>query len=363
MKKIVYVATNLSSGGQERQLVELLKGLNNINEYDIHLILFSSRIHYSIDSLNIKLHIIEQSKRKDLSLFAKLYLKIREIKPDIVHAWGTTPAAYVAFVKMIYNKFKFVNGYIRNAYKPKIFDNYWLRAKLTFPVSNIVVANSKAGLKAYKIEKKGICIYNGFDFSQLKKLIETREIKVRHDIITKYCVGMVAHLSKYKDYDTFFKAAKTILNKRSDITFIAIGKNYQGDKYFKEIKGYEERIKIIGEVTNVEDYIDCFDIGVLMSNPLNHAEGISNSIMEYMALKKPVIASSGGGTNEIVRDGFNGYLIEPLSPANLANKIEELIDNREKRHLMGNNGYSFIKKSFSIDLIVDSYLKLYRNLL
>jgi glycosyltransferase involved in cell wall biosynthesis len=54
------------------------------------------------------------------------------------------------------------------------------------------------------------------------------------------------------------------------------------------------------------------------------SEGISNSVLEYMALGKPVIATSGGGTGELVLDNTTGYLIRQSDPEELAEKMELL---------------------------------------
>ena len=92
-------------------------------------------------------------------------------------------------------------------------------------------------------------------------------------------------------------------------------------------------------------------------------EGISNSILEYMALGKPVIATSGGGTNEIVADLKTGFLIGTSNPEELAEKIELLLDNVKLREGMGLAGKEWIVKYFSIDLMINKYINLYNDLL
>ena len=71
--------------------------------------------------------------------------------------------------------------------------------------------------------------------------------------------------------------------------------------------------------------VNVFDIGVLAT----HGEGISNSIMEYMALGKPVVASEGGGTCELVQDGITGFLVPRRDPQALAARISQLLDDQE----------------------------------
>jgi glycosyltransferase involved in cell wall biosynthesis len=84
----------------------------------------------------------------------------------------------------------------------------------------------------------------------------------------------------------------------------------------------------------VESYINVMDVCVLAT----FTEGISNSVMEYMALGKPVVATEGGGTGELVRSGETGFLVKPSDPGMMAGKIEELISDEELRKRMGEMG-------------------------
>ena len=71
---------------------------------------------------------------------------------------------------------------------------------------------------------------------------------------------------------------------------------------------------MLGIRSGIESLISAMDICVLST----FTEGISNSILEYMALEKPVIATAGGGTNEIVIDNKTGFLIKQSNPEELA---------------------------------------------
>ena len=94
-----------------------------------------------------------------------------------------------------------------------------------------------------------------------------------------------------------------------------------------------------------------------------YTEGISNSIMESMALGIPVIATDGGGTPEIIIDGENGILIPPKSPQILAEKMTDLLNNSEKVEYLGKNAIRQIKENFSIDKMIDEFILLYKQVL
>jgi len=82
-----------------------------------------------------------------------------------------------------------------------------------------------------------------------------------------------------------------------------------------------------------------------------------------MAMGKAVIASLGGGTNEIIEDNRTGFLINPSSPKELSEKIELLINNLELRRMMGIAGKQRIEDYFSINSMVNKFIQVYKNFL
>jgi glycosyltransferase involved in cell wall biosynthesis len=124
---------------------------------------------------------------------------------------------------------------------------------------------------------------------------------------------------------------------------------------------YKDKIKLVGNQSNVESIINISDICVLMTNYKVHGEGISNSVLEYMAMGKAVIASLGGGTNEIIENAKTGFLINPASSRELSEKIAVLIDNIELRKTMGIAGRQRIEDRFSINSMVNKFIQVYKN--
>jgi len=99
-----------------------------------------------------------------------------------------------------------------------------------------------------------------------------------------------------------------------------------------------------------------------MSKSENHREGVSNSIIEMMASGKPVIASRGGGTDEVLVDGFNGYLIDPSNEKQLEEKINQLYNDRKRLIEFGVNARQFILDNFELDKKTAEYIGLYHSL-
>jgi glycosyltransferase involved in cell wall biosynthesis len=361
--KILFFTDNLSAGGKERRLTELLKALRIKQDIEFELVTMSNDIHYKeILDLGINIHYIIRKSKNDSSVFSRFYKLCRNYRPDIVHCWDSMTAVYLVPACRLLH-IKLINGMVFDApFKQNILNKYWLRAKLTFPFSDIIVANSRAGLSAYRApENKSVVIYNGFDFARTEKLISKDIVKKQIDTDSNFVIGMVASFSqKYKDYPTYFKAAQLLLRDRNDITFLAIGIRTDSAESRNLIdKKYIGHFRLLGGKTGIESFINSMDICVLST----FTEGISNSILEYMASGKPVIATSGGGTNEIVEDGKTGFLVGKSNPVELADKMGILLNNVKMREEMGKAGRERIINYFSIDLMIKKYIDLYRDIL
>jgi glycosyltransferase involved in cell wall biosynthesis len=356
--KILFVIDTLGSGGKERRLSELIRALQPYQGIEFELVVMSNDIHYSeILNQGLNIHRIIRVTAKDPTVFRRLYILIRDYKPDIVHCWDSMTAVYTAPVCRLL-RCRLVNGMVINCPEGQnIFNKHWLRARFTFPISDFIVGNSKAGLIAYRAPKnKSIVVYNGFDFSRTQNLTPLTSIRKELNITSNYTVGMVANFRNHKDYPTYFNAAQLLLDKGKDITFLAIGTDTDSS-YCKNLikKANLNHFRLIGKKTGVESYINAMDVCVLST----FTEGISNSILEYMALGKPVVATRGGGTVELVKENETGFLVDQHNPLELAVKIEILLENPVLQESMGKAGKEHIKSEFSIEQMVQSYLNLY----
>src|SRR5262249_23491958 len=167
--------------------------------------------------------------------------------------------------------------------------------------------------------------------------------------------GMVAEFNRFKDYTTFIRAAYQISRRRKDIVFVAVGDG-ETLEASKKIATGAEVIKFLGKRKDIIHLAAIFDIGVLST----FTEGLSNSIMEYMALRKPVVATDGGGTRELVVDGETGFLVPPQNPDALATKIEYLLDHPDIARRMGEAGETRLRGAFSLTRMVEVTIQLYQ---
>lgn len=359
--KILFFIDSFPAGGKERRLLELMKGLKATPGVEFGLVIMSNDIHYKeIFDLGIPVHQVIRKTKKDLSVFSKFMKLCREFKPDIAHCWDSMTAVYLVPVCRMLG-IRLVNGMIVDSPATQNYRNkVWLRAKLTFPFSSKVIGNSKAGLKAYGAPaKRSVCIYNGFNFKRAENILDGGAMKRKLNIGAEYVVGMVASFSIFKDYPTYFKAAEQLLVKYPGITFLAIGDDTDSEEAKQMVSSHmRPNFRFLGRSSGIESLVNIMDICVLAT----FTEGISNAILEYMAMGKPVIATDGGGTCEIVEDGQTGFLVRKSDPGQLAEKMELLIKDPALRARMGEAGKKRVKEIFSIESMMNGFVGEYQKL-
>ena len=358
--RIVQIIDALGPGGKERQFVELLKGLRQEGDVDCLVVIMSDLIRYDeFHTLGIPTEILMRRTRYDPSVFRRLYALAHPFRPHLVHSWNAMCSVYAAPVAASIGA-KFANGVIRNSIpRSGFFDAQHLRMWATLPLSDVVIANSNAGLAVYGTPtRKSACVYNGFDQRRVEGLASEQDVRQALGITTPFVVGMVAAFDRHKDYDTFFGMAKRICERRNDVTFVAVGEGGRLDRYRNEFAD-NPRIKLLGRRSDVENIVNIFTVGVLTSV----GEGIANAIMEYMALGKPVVATRSGGNPEIVEDGRTGYLVADKDVEALTEHVLGLLDEPQKARVFGARGRARIETEFSLQKMTDEYIALYRKLI
>jgi len=235
-------------------------------------------------------------------------------------------------------------------------NKFLLGKRLVFRYSDRLLSNSYAGLKAYEApQSKSRVIYNGFDTNRLSNLQEQLGIREKFSIKTPFVVGMIASFLPGKDYPTFIESAIKILKQGKEVTFLCIGDgNYQElqNSIPSDVVG---QIKFLGKLQHVEQVMNICTVGVLMTDTRYHGEGISNALLEFMALGKPVIATDHGGTKELIEPEQSGYLIPPFSVELLTEKLNFLLENESIRYKFGNRGKEISMDKFSISKMIHSF--------
>ena len=173
-------------------------------------------------------------------------------------------------------------------------------------------------------------------------------------------VGIVGRLSIEKGHRFFLEAAKSILYKFPSTKFLIVG---EGSLY-EELKNQvfsldlKENVVFTGFRKDVAPLFHTMD--VVVSSSLR--EGIPLTILESMAMGKPVIATSVGGVSKLVQNKRTGFLIPPRDADAIARKVIHLLEDDELIKSMGHEGKKFVRDHFSSKKMAEAYSVLYRDI-
>ena len=274
-----------------------------------------------------------------------------------MHSFGwLSSAAAVPMCKLL--RIPFVDGSIRVGWVPK---KHVFRARLTLAMADYVIANSFAGLNAWRIpEKKGRVIYNGIETGRFRF---TKNQNRKGDYFT---VLMTGRMSDVKDFDSFVNSARLVLSKDSGKgwRFLALGDGTIRSTLMNNSADLVQKglLIFVNPGLEVSSFLREADVGVLMTNPNLLEEGCSNSILEYMASGLPVICSDSGGNRELVEDGKTGFIIPPLNAHVLAEKLIWLKENPSIATRMGKAGRKRVFQDFTVERMIKRTVRTYEEL-
>ncbi len=364
--KVIFFINDLSKGGKERQFVEIVKYMHLNNKTKCCVVLLNNIIDFDdLSSLNISINVLgsrDDSKLKKLISFNKI---IKEFNPDVIHSFINICSLFSIFLKLFNKPYKLIDNSVRSFQKPGRYSRSKLiKDQISFFFSDRIVGNSNIGIKSYNAPRnKAKVIYNGYDFSRNNKLIDKRVIRKKFNIKTRYVVGKVARFGIEKDYDLFFSTAFESYSKALDITFIAVGDGPYLSDYQRKVRESKcSNIIFTGMQSDVESIINIFDIGMLLTDTIKYGEGISNSIIEYMALKIPVIATYDKGSSELINNNVNGFLVKNRSNSELLCLIEKLLNDPIIYNNISNAARKTIETNFNMINVGSSFFKLYKEI-
>ncbi|MEW6536228.1 MAG: glycosyltransferase family 4 protein [Candidatus Auribacterota bacterium] len=216
-------------------------------------------------------------------------------------------------------------------------------------------------------------IYNGVDLSVFSPAEKERalmnELGIQPDELV---IGYCGRISREKCIDKLLGVFQRVSERRN--TKLVLLGDFIEDAYAHRIHdavrdmNLEAKVVFTGGTDNPSAVMNLFDIGVLTSG--THVlpdgaewvtkEGLSNAVMEMLAMGIPVVATSSGETGSLVKDQLTGYLVDMDDMDTFSEKLSYLIENKELRKRMGENAREFVRNNFSRDAMLSEYEKFYQ---
>jgi len=174
-------------------------------------------------------------------------------------------------------------------------------------------------------------------------------------------VLLVGRIVPHKGVEHFVEAARYV----TEAQFMIVGEGslLEPMKRLAASMDVADRVRFLGRVSDErlpEVYAAC-DVFVLPS--VSRLEAFGIVALEAMATGKPVIVADIPGVREMIEDGRDGLLADPVNPRDLAEKIRRLLGAPEMRRSMGQRGREKVLESFSIEQVTDRIEAVYRETL
>ncbi|MFC3204449.1 glycosyltransferase [Alteromonas oceani] len=178
-------------------------------------------------------------------------------------------------------------------------------------------------------------------------------------------IGIVANLQERKGHIDFLDMAKIVLAQRPETQFDIIGGDILAAPREQLLKAYAEEtgvgnsVTFHGQVNNVRELLSKIDVLVCAS----HQEAFPVSILEAMAMQKPIVTTNVNGIPEAITNNEHGLLVEAKEPEQLAKAVLQLLDFPEKAAKLAKNARERVVNEFSFNAYLDNFTQYYSRIL
>jgi len=372
--KVLYIIGTLDVGGAERQLVELVCGLDRRRfaasvcclSHGGPLIGVLTARGVPVEVIGFRGFRIFRYPHCVAAQLIRLLRFVRRERPDIVHGflfWAYVLGAFsarAARVPRVVASRRSLGHF--KADKP----HFLFFERLANRLTNLLVANSEAVrqdvIRQERVPAEKVrVIHNGINVSRYRvapdeTLRDALDIPEGHTVVT-----VIANLIQYKGHRFLLEACRIVRERYPRIVVLLVGDG----PCRAELEGMANRlglastVRFLGSRTDIPQVLALTD---LVAHP-SLEEGFPNAVLEAMAAGKAVVATDVGGISEAVVHGETGLLVPPGDPTVLAEAIVQLLQDPARAAAMGRAGQERAISRFGMDRMVRETEGLYEELL
>jgi glycosyltransferase involved in cell wall biosynthesis len=205
------------------------------------------------------------------------------------------------------------------------------------------------GYPAHKIR----IIHNGVDPAGYRPADEQRARAMLGIDPERPVVGIVAAMRPEKDHLLLLQAARRLVDEFPDLTVLVVGDGpmrRQIERAATEL-GLADHILLVGARSDVPDILPALTVFTLCSYTI---ECFPMALLEAMASGRPAVCTDVGGVAEMLADGITGYLVPPHDPVTLADRLAQVLRDRQLSRRMGEAARARVQREFGLDASVDA---------
>lgn len=320
----------------------------------------------------VPFYALHKQPGRDISIYARLWRKLRELQPDLVHTRNLSAleGQFVAAAAGVRRR-------IHSEHGRDVFDLYGSSRKYNLlrraarPLVGHYITVSRdlqdwlqamVGVPASRITQ----IYSGVDSTRFHPRAGQRNgLPAGFAPDDAVVFGSVGRMAEVKDYPTLVRAFLRLLElhpeARQRARLVIVGEGISRAPCLELLRaaGAEALAWLPGERSDIPELMRAMDVFVLASL----GEGISNTILEAQASGLPVIATAVGGNVELVQSGGNGTLVNAGDVETMARTLLSYFNDPTQTTRQGQTARQKIERQFSLESMTQAYEQVYDQVL
>ncbi len=301
----------------------------------------------------------------------KIRSALRDVPADLIHAHLPPPlSAHYASLAAGLRSLPLVLTYHCDVQLPSALGTFMeamyrrsLGASTLRRAAKVIVTTRTYALTSRSIwQMNPVVIPNAVDHRRFHPDVDGASVRMKLGIPPeKVVVLLVGRIVPHKGVEHIIEASRSV----PDVQFLIAGDGslLESMKRLAASMGVRDRVRFLGRVSQEalpRVYAAC-DIFALPS--VSRLEAFGIVALEAMATGKPVVVADIPGVREVIEDGREGLVADPVNPADLAAKINRLVADPSLRREMGRRARDKVLASYSIEKVTDQILDVYRGVL
>jgi len=363
MIRICHIVDTLNIGGLEKTLIKIVLHAKDF-QHIVFCLTAKGLLAQELENNGVEVKEFNFPARLHIPSLFRLAGELKKSKINIVHCHGLYPSIWGRLAALI-ARIPVRIVHVQNMYYGISFKER-LKLKILSNFTNRIIAVSEAvkkclvdfvGITPLKVE----VIYNSAANILVNDSGQRQRVRKSLGIAdSEILIGSVARLAEHKGQNFLIEAIAQGKAKQLACKCLIVGDGPTKEKLELRVKelNLEDGVIFLGTRQDVEELLLGMDIFV---QPSTVREGLALGLAEAASAGLCLVATDVGGNPEIVKDGFNGFIVPAKDAGALAEKIIFLAEHENERRQMGENSRKVWQEKFSLDEMVAKITALYKD--
>ncbi|HJQ77217.1 MAG TPA: glycosyltransferase [Acidimicrobiia bacterium] len=357
--RVLVLIKGLGIGGAETLIAESVSHWDRARfDYQVaYLLPWKDQLVERLEGSDVTVNCLEWVGAPGARVVGRLRRLARSFEPDIVHS-HLPAAGILARLALTGTRHVYTEHNVVSSYRPVTRRLNWA----TYARNRAVIAVSEAvaaSVEGYPGPSTRV-VPNGVSV----QVTGAEATAARTELGLKAEDPLIVHVGNirpHKGHATLVEAVGYLMRKIPAVTVASIGgEKHPGDlqrvRDMATASGVADRIRFLGRRADARAFIAAADLVV---NPAD-VEGLPVSLLEALALGRPVVATAVGGVPSVIRHEMTGLLVPPGEPESLAEAMARALGSPQAIE-WGRVGARLVRREFGLDRMVTAYERIYEE--